>query len=432
MNSLFSSYERALAIASEESSLSHLLTFGLQCFRQGRYAEGITCFALVREKLPPEQIQLATELDMLTKSHRRFSCVQEELHQACKRFAIADAEQQAHIAVLENMLPVLEEKTAEPPRTQVGPEKIDVGNRLLPLHQAPPSDLNQEKSLTQQPVTKSEEIRDDYPLPTSRLIFEEITDLPALYATCFGRFEVSRRGKTLDPCPNRKGQAILRYLIAQEEHRATMDMLMAMLWPEEEPEVAQRKLYLAVSELRCSLNHGCICEPGHGYLMCKNRIYHFNPAVEIRTDVDEFLQCFKAGQRRNGERVAFYEKACHLYRGPFLPEDMYSDWSFLRREQLSKIYLSMCGVLTDYYLSVKRYEDAAKWAISRLEENHCDEVAYRQLIQIYIAQGRRSEALQQYQRCEHILREELGVQPLSETVRIFQTLLADESTLTVE
>jgi DNA-binding SARP family transcriptional activator len=424
MNSWFSSYERALTITSEESSLSHLLTFGLQCFRQGRYAEGITCFALVREKLPPEQIQLATELEMLTKSHRRFSCLQEELHQACKRFAIADAEQQTHIAVLESLLRVLEEKTAEPAHAQIGP--------VPHLHQPPPSDLNQEKPPTRPPVTRSEEIRDDYPLPTSRLISEEGTDLPALYVTCFGRFEVSRSDKTLDLCPNRKGQAILRYLIAQEEHRATMDMLMAILWPEEEPEVAQRKLYLAVSVLRCSLNHGCIYEPGHGYLMCKNRIYHFNPAVEIRTDVDEFLQCFKAGQRRNGERVAFYEKACRLYRGPFLPEDMYSDWSFLRREQLSKIYLSMCGVLTDHYLSVKRYEDAAKWAISRLKENHCDEVAHRQLIQIYIAQGRRSEALQQYQRCEYILREELGVHPLSETVRILQTLLAGETTSTIE
>src|SRR5258706_1968879 len=155
MNSSLSSYEEALTIASEESSLSHLLTFGLRCFRQGRYAEGIICFALVREKLPPEQIQLAAELDMLTKSHRIFSCIQEELHQVCKRFAIADAEQQEHVAVLENLLPALEEKTAEPPRTQVGPEKIAVGNRLLHLHQAPPSDLSQEKPPTRPPVTRS-------------------------------------------------------------------------------------------------------------------------------------------------------------------------------------------------------------------------------------------------------------------------------------
>ncbi len=83
----------------------------------------------------------------------------------------------------------------------------------------------------------------------------------------------------------------------------------------------------------------------------------------------------------------------------------------------------MCRTLTDHYLKVKSYEDAEKWAAAVLKENHCDELAYRQLIQIYAAQGRRSEALQQYQRCERILREELAVQPLPETMHVVQMVL---------
>jgi DNA-binding SARP family transcriptional activator len=432
MDSSFSSRREALAIASGESSLAQLLTFGLQNIREGRYVEGITYFSLVRERLPPEQIQLAAALDKMTKNYIHYSNAQEELFQACKRFVRAEAEQQAHVDVIENLLPNLEGQMTEQPYAQDFLEKNAESNQLLHIHQSTSPNLNWEKPFAQPPELKSEDTTVNQHSPALKPLSEDSSALPALYVTCFGRFEVNRAGKTLDLRPNRKGQAILRYLIAQEEHRATMDMLMGILWPEEEPEVAQRKLYLAVSALRCSLNHGSAHKPGNGYLMCKNRVYHFNPTVEIRTDVDEYLRCYQAGQRRNEERVVFYEKACYLYRGPFLPEDVYSDWSFLRREQLSKIFLSMCGTLTDHYLSVKHYEDAAKWAISRLKENHCDEVAYRQLIQIYIAQGRRSEALQQYQRCEHILREELGVHPLSETVRIFQTLLAGESTSTVE
>ena len=79
-----------------------------------------------------------------------------------------------------------------------------------------------------------------------------------------------------------------------------------------------------------------------------------------------------------------------------------------------------------YYLDNTNYEDAAKWAKATLKENRCDEAAHRQLIQIYAAQGRRSAALQQYQRCERVLREELEVQPLPETVRLLQALLANE------
>ena len=44
------------------------------------------------------------------------------------------------------------------------------------------------------------------------------------------------------------------------------------------------------------------------------------------------------------------------------------------------------------------------------------------------AQGRRSEALQQYQRCERILGEELAVQPLTETVQVVQMILKNDPT----
>src|SRR5947199_3565874 len=87
----------------------------------------------------------------------------------------------------------------------------------------------------------------------------------------------------------------------------------------------------------------------------------------------------------------------------------------------------MCRVLADYYVKTKHYEDAANWATAVLKVNHCDEAAHLQLIQIYAAQGRRSEAFQQYQRCECILREELGVTPLPETTREFQKVFTSES-----
>jgi DNA-binding SARP family transcriptional activator len=80
-------------------------------------------------------------------------------------------------------------------------------------------------------------------------------------------------------------------------------------------------------------------------------------------------------------------------------------------------------MLSDYYLNTKCYDDAAKWATAILKINRCDEEAHRQLIQVYAAQGRRLEALQQYQRCESLLREELGVTPLPETTQVFHKLL---------
>jgi DNA-binding SARP family transcriptional activator len=201
---------------------------------------------------------------------------------------------------------------------------------------------------------------------------------------------------------------------------------MEVLWPDDEPDVARRKLQIAVHTLRRSLNSEYSCDTRGGYIVFKDRVYQLNPAVSFTSDVDDFLSCYRAGQQvaQREEAVTYYERACHLYAGPFLLEDLYADWSFRRREQLSQIHLEMCSVLAEHYLKVGRYDHAAQWANAVLDENRCDEAAHRQLIQIYAAQGRRSEALHQYQRCERVLREELGVSPMTETVQVFQSILS--------
>src|SRR5438132_14408749 len=99
---------------------------------------------------------------------------------------------------------------------------------------------------------------------------------------------------------------------------------------------------------------------------------------------DEFLEYYQAGRQSRGNvMVAYYERACDLYTGPFLSEDLYTDWSFIRRKQLNQVYLTMCTVLADYYLGAGRYEHAMRWSGAILKENRCDEVAHRQLMRAY-------------------------------------------------
>jgi len=414
MDSSLSSNQGSLTSASETSSSAFLLERGICYTQQGCYAEGVIYFARARERLSPDQMHFAVVLDAFIQSQARFLQAQQALHMASKRFVEADAEQQTQLGALEKLLPALKEDTDWVPQ----PHSIAKAPEVSWVYQSPQSlQLPSTDPTIEQPSL----------LPHSLL--KDGDALPALYFTCFGRFEVRRLCQPISLCSSRSGQSILRYLVARSEHCATSDTLQTLLWPEDEPDAAQNKLHLAISALRRSLNQGYSCESGCGYIVCKNRTYYLNPAVVVRTDVDEFLHYYQAGQQTNEERMALYEKACRFYTGTFLPEDMYADWSFLHREQLSQIYLAMCSVLTDHYLEVKHYEDAAKWAMAILKENHCDEAAHRQLMRIYALQGHRSEALQQYQRCERILREELGVQPLPETVHVFQMLLRNESPL---
>ena len=204
---------------------------------------------------------------------------------------------------------------------------------------------------------------------------------------------------------------------------------MILLWPEDEPEVASHKLQVAISALRCSLNAGYVSDTGGGYILCKNGVYQLNPTISIQSDVDEFLAFYHAGRQQNSisAAVPHYEAACNLYKGPFLTDDLYVDWPIIQREQLNQAYIAMCGTLSEHYLQAGNYGDAAKWASAILNENHTDEVAYRQLMRINLAAGRRSEALRLYQRCERILAEELNVSPMPETISFFHSILSNES-----
>jgi len=367
-------------IGIEESyCATTLVERGLQYFHQGRGSEGFTLLMLARERLLPDQTQIAIAIDALVQSHRLCCQAQQKLFLASKHFAEADAEQSASITALEKLLP-----------SAVAEQHITVRAEESPANDAP---------------------------------------LFRLFITCFGCFEVRRLDKPIVLCSNRNGQAILRYLVAQTGYRASADRLMNLFWPEDESEVAHRKLQVAMSLLRKSLNGENNSKPEGGYITCKNGVYQLNAEVAVYTDVNEFLSCYKRGIQEKENGIALFERACRLYVGPFLVEDIYSDWSLIQREQLAQMYFTMCSALVEHFLRTGRYADAITWATATLKENRCDEAAYRQLMIAYAANGQRGEALRQYHRCEQVLSEELELSPMPETIELFQSILLQEFSL---
>jgi DNA-binding SARP family transcriptional activator len=379
----------------EKSSPEALLRQGIKSITQGRYSEGIALLALVRTTEISQECY-ATILDAIMRHYNTYTQAQEVLFQASRDFVQAENELRSSIASLEQLL----SQTEHEPQIALLPT---ISN---PAH---------EQRHSTPPLSKEGNQHIDI------FVGEH---LPGLFITCFGRFEVNRQQQLVTLCQNRSGQAILRYLVAQPGCRATPEALMEAIWPGGEPESTRRKLQVSISALRRSLNEGYGCSPGTGYVLCKNGLYQLHPSIHLVTDVEIFAQHYEAGYRNQGsEMVSHYEQACRLYTGAFLPEDLYANWTQRRREQLSQMYQRMCGALAEQAFKNGCYENAANWAHSLLTENPCDEAAHRLLMLAYAYQGRRNEALRQYQRCEHILHDELGVSPMFETQQVFQDIL---------
>ncbi|RAQ97528.1 AfsR/SARP family transcriptional regulator [Thermogemmatispora tikiterensis] len=255
------------------------------------------------------------------------------------------------------------------------------------------------------------------------------TTLLPLYITCFGRFTVRRlhaEGPLIRLCRNSKGQAILRYLLAQPQQQASIDMLMADLWSDEERETSRHKLQIAVSALRASLNSEQVQpQPGGSYILYKEQTYLLNPVASFTTDVTEFRRLFATGSQANDSDVTAhcYEQACKLYTGPFLVEDLYAEWSFLQREELARLHHRMSTWLAEYALQRGEAEVALTWANLLLKLDRYDEEAYRKAMRAHSLSGRRNEVLRCYQQCCRTLGEELGIEPLPETRRLFEQLM---------
>lgn len=399
------SFSTASASSPGDSSLKLLLERGLAWIDQGGYSEGIALLTLARKLISPARRDLIDMLDKFLRHYAVYGRAQAELQEAGKRFAEADEKLHTQAAFLKTELPPLiaelDDMLLSPPVTaRMSAHLVPVAD--IPSHIPGLSVVPAVQSLNGNPA---------------------IVAAPTLAATCFNRFSIRHDGQALTLCSNRSGQTILRYLIAQPGHRASMDALMEILWPDDEPDVARHKLQVAVSALRRSLINSSDGEL-NGYIQCKDRLYQLNPEISLSSDVDEFLRLYHAGRQAGGaEMAAQYEQACHLYSGPFLVEDIYADWSSRQRDYLCRVYLAMCGVLAEHCLSSSQFEDALKWTSAILQENHTDEAAHRQLMRAYAAEGRRGEAVRQYQRCERILREELSVAPAPETADLLQTIL---------
>jgi Transcriptional regulatory protein, C terminal len=234
MDASTSSSQNILPHTFQFSSIRHALEQGLVYIRQGRYTEGVSCFALAREQLSDQQTELAPLLDAFIEGHTTYWQVQHALHEASRRFAEEDAAQQARLTDIETLLPTLQYELQTPPPAS--------------------------------PTASTSRQTPGYCIASPPSLFQELSIeegfLPALSFTCFGHFEVRRLEQRVPLCSNRNGQTILRYLVAQPDHSATMDVLMAALWPDDEQEVAHHKLQVAVSALRRSLNSNYTDDPG--------------------------------------------------------------------------------------------------------------------------------------------------------------------------
>ncbi|MGL6290330.1 MAG: AfsR/SARP family transcriptional regulator [Silanimonas sp.] len=110
-----------------------------------------------------------------------------------------------------------------------------------------------------------------------------------------------------------------------------------------------------------------------------------------------------------------------LYRADLLV-NFDADWALRERERLRRSFLNALGRLMRYAALTGQYDEAIRRAQRVLELDPLREDVHRDLMRYYVQNGQRALALRQFETCRGLLRRELAIAPMPETVALYQRL----------
>jgi DNA-binding SARP family transcriptional activator len=117
-----------------------------------------------------------------------------------------------------------------------------------------------------------------------------------------------------------------------------------------------------------------------------------------------------------------------LYRGEFLagftlPDSHPFEWWLLEeQERYHRRALNVLRLLAADRERAGDFAGAALWARKKIGLEPWRESAHRQAMRALALNGQRQAALAQYERCRHILAEELGVAPSARTQQLYRQI----------
>jgi DNA-binding SARP family transcriptional activator len=223
--------------------------------------------------------------------------------------------------------------------------------------------------------------------------------------------------------PSARCRSLFGYLVTHRLPWPPREVLMEVFWPGSSPEASRNSLNVAIHGLRRTLR--TIADLP--VVIHDGGSYRINQELSLWLDVDEFDRRMESGRRFEEagdveQAKHAYELAAGLYRGDFMADDPYAEWTTLTRERLRLAHLDALSRLSNLYFEAGHYTACASLCQRLLERDPCREDAHRRLMRCYSRQGQPHLALMQYRMCERALADELGVEADPATMELHQQI----------
>ncbi|KJS32976.1 MAG: hypothetical protein VR64_03380 [Desulfatitalea sp. BRH_c12] len=251
-----------------------------------------------------------------------------------------------------------------------------------------------------------------------------------LRISTLGRFEIQRNGQPV-VFPNKSPRRLLlllKALVAGGPLGIPEVTLADLLWPEAAGDTALKSLATALHRLRHLLGNDEAIALRDGRLRINPRICwvdaHAFEELLARAEKCILPNGWNAADNDPDEACRLLDYAVMLYEGAFLDE-VSETWALSYRERLLNKFHGAILMLGEHYEQDGTCDRARRLYERGLQINAATEPLYRRLMRIYLAHGRRAEALLTYRRCRRALRSILGLTPSPETRKLRDAIQRD-------
>jgi len=238
---------------------------------------------------------------------------------------------------------------------------------------------------------------------------------PELRITAFGRSRVDTpegplRGEWIQQRP---GQ-LRKYLVCERNRVVPADVIADALWPGTGRQGLGNVRYF-MHALREKLEPHRARGARSSFIVTVQGGYALDRR-HVRIDADDFdeaiSQGLEAATRADDDfAIERLRDALALYRGDFLADEPYADWALEERDRLHNLAGRALRALTKIMLGRHNLEAAAEYLEQLAELEPLDAEAHRDLLAVWLAQGRRTEAARRYAIYRTRMLREFGEEP---------------------
>ena len=284
-----------------------------------------------------------------------------------------------------------------------------------------PSDLREQLALSQKPDLKPAVV----PGAELALSNQTVTDLTV---NMLGPVQIVRdpaRPLAADAWTTRRARDILCFITSRRHHRASKDTIIDTFWGETDLEVVEKNFHPTVSHIRKALNSNQPLK--QNFVLYREGDYQLSPEFSYRIDIEEFDRLMGEGENarraRNFEEcIKAYEAAVALYRGEFM-QGSYEPWVDEQRVYYREQYLRLLESLAGVAQKMGDWLKSMQLAQRILHEDQFREDIHCLIMRAHGALGNRGAVREHYEGLKRLLQSELGVEPGSETRKLYQELI---------